>query len=138
MATAPRLTNERIDIALLLLDGWTGKLTWPRFLALLEIDLGHKYTKAALLRHPKFKREWEKRRWDNNPEKSTKNTFGNHALQTALEKIEKLERTIERLENDNNLLHEKFIVWATNAAYKAITIEELNRPIPMHSTKNTS
>lgn len=138
MATAPRLTNERIDIALKLLDGWTGKLTWPRFLALLEIDLGHKYTKAALLRHPEFKRVWEKRRWDKTPEKSSKNTFGNHALQTALEKIEKLERTIERLENDNNLLHEKFVIWATNAAYKKITMEELNRPIPTHSTKSTS
>lgn len=31
MTTAPRLTNERIDIALKLLDGWTGKLTWSRF-----------------------------------------------------------------------------------------------------------
>ncbi len=28
MATAPRLTNERIDIALKLLDGWTGKLIY--------------------------------------------------------------------------------------------------------------
>lgn len=138
MATAPRLTNERINIALKLLDGWTGKLTWPRFLAMLEIDLGHKYTKAALLRHARFKSAWDKRRWDENPDRNSRNNFGNQALQIALEKIEKLERTIERLESDNNLLNEKFVVWATNAAYKAITVEELNRPIPMHSTKNTS
>jgi hypothetical protein len=136
MATAPRLTKERIDIALKLLDGWAGKLTWPRFLAMLEVDLGHKYTKAALLRHSRFKDSWDKRRWSENPERDEKNSFGNHGLQVALKKIVKLEKTIERLENDNNLLNEKFVVWATNAANKGITIEELNRPIPTHSTKN--
>ena len=136
MATAPRLTKERIDIALKLLDSWTGKLTWLRFLAMLEVDLGHKYTKAALLRHSRFKDSWDKRRWSENPERNEKNNFGNYGLQIALEKIAKLEKTIERLENDNNLFNEKFVVWATNAANKGITIEELNRPIPTHSTKN--
>lgn len=136
MATAPRLTKERIDIALKLLDSWTGKLTWSRFLAMLEVDLGHKYTKAALLRHSRFKDSWDKRRWSENPERDEKNNFGNYGLQIALEKIAKLEKTIERLENDNNLFNEKFVVWATNAANKGITIEELNRPIPTHSTKN--
>ena len=136
MATAPRLTKEGIDIALKLLDSWTGKLTWPRFLAMLEVDLGHKYTKAALLRHSRFKDSWDKRRWSENPERNEKNNFGNYGLQIALEKIAKLEKTIERLENDNNLFNEKFVVWATNAANKGITIEELNRPIPTHSMKN--
>lgn len=136
MATAPRLTNERIDIALKLLDGWNGKLTWSHFLAILEIDLGHKYTKAALLRHSRFKDTWDKRRWIENPDRNEKNNFGNSGLQTALEKIAKLEKTIERLENDNNLLNEKFVVWATNAANKGITLEELNRSIPTYATKN--
>lgn len=136
MATAPRLTKERIDIALKLLDGWTGKLTWPRFLAMLELDLGHKYTKAALLRHSRFKDSWDKRRWSENPERDEKNNFGNYGLQVALEKISKLEKTIERLENDNNLFNEKFVVWATNAANKGISMEELNRPIATNSTKN--
>ena len=136
MATAPRLTKERIDIALKLLDGWTGKLTWPRFLAMLELDLGHKYTKAALLRHSRFKDSWDKRRWSENPERDEKNNIGNYGLQVALEKISKLEKTIERLENDNNLFNEKFVVWATNAANKGISMEELNRPMPTNSTKN--
>lgn len=136
MATAPRLTKERIDIALNLLDGWIGKLTWPRFLAMLEVDLGHKYTKAALLRHPRFKDAWDKRRWTENPERNERNDFGGYGLQTALEKIKKLENTIKRLENDNNLLNEKFIVWSTNAANKGMSLEELNRPIPIHSSKN--
>lgn len=42
MPTAPRLTTEKIDKALKLLDGWSGKLTWAKFLALLEVDVGHK------------------------------------------------------------------------------------------------
>ena len=136
MATAPRLTKERIDIALKLLDGWTGKLTWPRFLAMLEVDIGHKYTKAALLRHPRFKDSWDKRRWTENPDRDEKDNFSNQGLQVALKKIDKLEKTIERLENDNNLLNEKFAVWATNAANKGITLEDLDRPIPTNSTKN--
>ena len=136
MTTAPRLTKERIDIALKLLDGWAGKLTWPRFLAMLEVDLGHKYTKAALLRHARFKDSWDKRRWTENPDRDGNSNFSNQGLQVALEKIKKLEATINRLENDNNLLNEKFVVWATNAANKGITLEELDRPIPTNSTKN--
>lgn len=136
MATSPRLTNERIEIALKLLDGWTGKLTWSRYLALLELDLGHKYTKAALLRHTRFKNAWDKRRWDENPDRNTEKSYGNHGLQTALEKIEKLKATIKRLENENNLLTEKFVVWSTNATNKGLTIEDLNRPIPTNARKN--
>jgi hypothetical protein len=136
MATAPRLTNDRIEIALKLLDGWTGKLTWSRFLALLELDIGHKYTKAALLRHPKFKDTWDKRRWNENPDRNIVKGFGNHGLQTALEKIEKLEATIERLENENNLLTEKFVVWATNATNRGLSLEDLDRAIPYHTRKN--
>lgn len=136
MATSPRLTNERIEIALKLLDGWTGKLTWSRYLALLELDIGHKYTKAALLRHSRFKVAWDKRRWNENPDRNIEKGFGNHGLQTALEKIEKLEATIERLENENHLLIEKFVVWSTNATNKGLTIEDLNRPIPTNARKN--
>ena len=136
MATSPRLTNERIEIALKLLDGWTGKLTWSRYLALLELDLGHKYTKAALLRHTRFKNAWDKRRWEENPDRKKKKSYGNHGLQIALEKIERLEATIKRLENENNLLTEKFVVWSTNATNKELTIEDLNRPIPTNARKN--
>lgn len=135
MATAPRLTNEKINIALKLLDGWSGKLTWDRFLALLEVDLGHKYTKAALLRHAKFKASWDKRRWAENDDSDGNNNFGNQGLAIALEKIKKLEQTIARLENDNNLLNEKFVIWATNASNKGITFDELNRQIPTYSNK---
>lgn len=135
MATAPRLTKERIDIALKLLDGWTGKLTWSRFLAMLEVDIGHKYTKAALLRHTQFKNSWDTRRWENNSD-TREHTTINHGLKTSLQKIEKLEATIKRLENENCLLIEKFVIWSTNASNKGITIEELNKPIPTNSTKN--
>ena len=136
MATSPRLTNERIEIALKLLDGWTGKLTWSCYLALLELDLGHKYTKAALLRHTRFKNAWDKRRWEENPDRNTEKSYGNHGLQIALEEIERLEATIKRLENENNLLTEKFVVWSTNATNKELTIEDLNRPIPTNARKN--
>ena len=103
---------------------------------MLEVDLGHNYTKAALLRHSRFKASWDKRRWSENPDRDDKDNFGHQGLQVALEKIEKLENTIQRLENDNNMLNEKLVVWATNAANKGITEDELNRPIPTYSTKN--
>ncbi|MDO3659161.1 hypothetical protein [Acinetobacter genomosp. 15BJ] len=135
MATAPRLTKEKIDIALSLLDSWVGKLTWDRFLALLELDVGHKYTKAALLRHPKFKKNWDSKRWIKNDESDVNNSYGFKGLNSALAKIDKLENTIERLEKENNLLIEKFVVWATNAANKGITLDELNKPIPTNSNK---
>ncbi|WP_228683033.1 hypothetical protein [Acinetobacter nosocomialis] len=90
------------------------------------------------MRHSRFKNTWDKRRWIENPERNEKNNFGSSGLQTAFEKIEKLERTIERLENDNNILTEKLVVWSTNAANKGISLEELNMPLPTYSIKNTS
>ncbi|MCX0339448.1 hypothetical protein [Acinetobacter radioresistens] len=134
--TAPRLTKERIDIALDLLDQWSGKLTWERFLAILEVEVGHKYTKAALLRHEKFKNAWDQRRWASDDK--TAYYGNNQILKLTLEKIQKLEQKIERLEYENKLLTEKFVIWATNAMNKGISAEELNRPIPVNSNKETS
>lgn len=136
MPTAPRLTTEKIDKALKLLDGWSGKLTWAKFLALLEVDVGHKYTKAALLRHARFKSHWDNKRWSATSNDTDKVTnFGNHGLVLANQKIKVLEETILRLQKDNELFHEKFVIWATNAVNKGITLEDLNRPIPVHSKK---
>lgn len=135
MGKAPRLTNEKIDIALKVLDGWTGKLTWDRYLAILELDVGHKYTKAALLRHPKFKNSWDKKRWEYQEEDNEGTQYGNKILKTALKKIESLEKEIERLKNDNELLTEKYVVWITNAANKGMTLDELNRPLPINTDK---
>lgn len=32
---APKLTDKNIEKAVLLLDGWAGKLTWDRYLGML-------------------------------------------------------------------------------------------------------
>ena len=83
---APRLTKERIDIALDLLDNWSGKLTWERFLAIFEVEVGHKYTKAALLRHEKFKSAWDQKRWANDNDE-TRYYGNNQILKLAKENI---------------------------------------------------
>ena len=56
---APKLTDKDIEKAVLLLDGWAGKLTWDRYLAVLAVEIGHTYTKVAMLRQPRIKAAWD-------------------------------------------------------------------------------
>lgn len=125
---APKLTDNSIDTAVKVLDGWAGKLTWERYLAVLELEIGHKYTKAAMLRHPRIADAWReaKERSSN----VTKGGYGNVALSQAKARIQRLEARVARLEKENHQLLEQFLRWSYNANSRGLTPEVLNRPLP--------
>lgn len=125
---APKLTDKGIDSAVKLLDGWSGKLTWERYLAVLEVEIGHKYTKAAMLRHPRIADAW--RQAKNRSSSVSEGGYGNVALSQAKARIKRLEQQLDRLERENNQLLEQFLRWSYNAASRGLTIEVLDRPLP--------
>ncbi|KPY39900.1 hypothetical protein [Pseudomonas syringae] len=127
---APKLNDSGIDKAVQLLDGWAGKLTWDRYLAMLEVEIGHKYTKAAMLRHPRIKAAW-----DHAKELARDDVGANvsrSAIETekALERVKLLEGRVERLTRENNALLEQFVRWGHNAVRGGLTLDDLDRSLP--------
>lgn len=124
---AKRLTETDINISLRLLDSWSGKLTWETYLSVLAVELGHKYTKAAMLRHPRIKSAW------NNAKDRIQSSEGGHGtigMKQAENRIRILQNRVERLEQENNQLLEQFLRWAKNASEKGLNIDDLDRPLP--------
>lgn len=133
---APKLNDAGIDKAVRLLDGWVGLLTWDRYLAMLEVEIGHKYTKAAMLRQPRIKSAWdhakEHAKDDNGVVRVSRS-----AVETdkALERVKLLEARVERLTRENNALLEQFVRWSHNAVRGGLTLDDLDRPLPYAKPK---
>lgn len=126
---APKLSDENIEKAVELLDGWMGKLTWERYLAVLQIEIGHKYTKAAMLRQPRIRDAWQEAKLKSQ-ENASEGGYGATPLAQAKQRINQLEARVERLKRENNQLLEQFVRWAHNAARRGLTPEELDKPLP--------
>jgi hypothetical protein len=124
---APKLSDLDIEKAVKLLDGWQGKLTWEMFLKVLSGDLGHKYTKMAMHKHPKIIRAWDAAK---TRLQSDGYVHGNVVLEQAKKRIQELEAMLETQKRENNLLLEQFLIWAYNAKGRGLTPEDLNRPLP--------
>lgn len=130
--SAPRLTDEDIDKAVRLLDGWTGKLTWDRYLAVLETEIGHKYSKVAMHKQPRIIAAWglAQNRLQESINSVGAKAHGDAAIAELYRKVTSLKATNERLEQENRDLLERFRMWAYNAAQKGCTEADLNRPLP--------
>ena len=133
---APKMTDLMINQSVLMLDGWAGKLTWDLYLEALSVDIGHRYTKAAMLRHDRIKDAWDhaKERCRGVDEGSTQPP--EIALMNSRNR--ELEERVERLTRENNRLLEQFVRWAHNASRRGMSQEELDRPLPYVKTKDLS
>lgn len=132
---APKLNDTGIEKAVRLLDGWVGKLTWDRYLAMLEVEIGHKYTKAAMLRHPRIKSAWDHAKEHAKDDKSVSDSRRAVETDKALERVKLLEARVERLTRENNALLEQFVRWSHNAVRGGLTLDDLERSLPYAKPK---
>lgn len=130
---APKMTDKTIDQAVKLLDGWAGKLTWDRYLAVLEVEIGHKYTKAAMLRHVRIKAAWDHAK--ENVRETTPGAYGNIGMEQATARIHELEARVERLTRENQSLLEQFVRWSHNATRRGLSLADLDKALPYVLTK---
>ena len=133
---APKLTDANIEKAVLVLDGWAGNLIWDRYLVILELEIGHKYTKAAMLRQPRIKAAWDLAK-ARARESAPAIGHGDVALTLSAKRIEQLEDRVERLQKENNQLLEQFVRWAHNAVRHGLALKDLDRPLPVSIRKET-
>jgi hypothetical protein len=127
IVSAPRLNVLAIDKAVRILDSWSGKLTWDRYLDELSRILGHRYTKVAMLNRPRIAEAWKlaKLRLP-----TGQIHFEDSALSRANRQIDSLKNENERLELENDRLKEQFLRWQYNAyQLKGLTIDHLDQPL---------
>lgn len=143
-----RITDGDIEIAVRLLDGWANKLTWDRFLAVLETEIGYRYTKMAMQKYPRVKDAFirAKHRQREQVETALRKAgskrngpipHGDAALARAFERIEEQQQRIARLEQENTDLLEQFLRWQYNANAAGVTRERLDQPLPSRADKNS-
>ena len=129
MKRAPKLTEAKLQKAIRILNGWSGKLTWERFLIHLEAELNHRYSKVAMHDHSEIITAWEqaKKRCRGH---SGDVGYGDIGIQQVISKNSVLAAEALSLKARLQGYDEQFRRWAHNAASHGMSLEQLNRPLP--------
>lgn len=131
MARARNLNDHDVAGITSLLDGWADVLTWKALIDEVERRFYVRYTRQALHKHTRIAAAFRLR----------KEALRAHSdapvpqivspeLQSARERIARLEAENQRLEAENRRLLEQFLVWVYNANSRGISEEVLSRPLP--------
>ena len=123
---ARNLTNDDIDRIALLIDGWSGKLTWKLLIEAIADRTSQTYTRQTLAKHAKIQAAYENK--EIKPASAKAASF-TPELKAAEQTIERLEATVRRLTHENNSLLEQFVRWAHNASGRGLDEDFLNRPL---------
>jgi hypothetical protein len=136
---APDLTTERIELILATIDGWKGKLTWDSLVEEVEKAMGIAYSRFTLVEYPDIANAFTlKKEALRGTYKAEPALPRDEKVRAALEQVERLQATVDRLKNENMLLKEQFVTWANNAERKGVTMMMLNAPLsrpPRERTK---
>ena len=128
IVSAPRLNDRTIERAVRVLDAWSGKLTWDRYLDELCRVLGHRYTKVAMLNRPRIAEAW---RLAKQRRPASQIRADDSALATSQDRVEALKNENERLARENESLKVQFLRWQYNAyQLKGLTFDQLDAPLP--------
>lgn len=137
---AQHLTDKDIENIVELLDYWSlnEKLTWERLCKAIELQLEFvpAPTRQTLQKYARIKSAYDQCK---KPSKALniniKQTSKLPAsLKIAQTKIEALEAKNARLEKENAMLLEQFVVWQYNAYKYGLSIAKLNEPMSKKSS----
>lgn len=135
---APDLTTDRIELFLETIDGWKGKLTWDLLIKEVEKSIGIAYSRFTLAEYPDIANAYSLKK------EALRGTFKaepslprDERVRAALQQVERLQATVDRLRNENMLLKEQFVTWALNAERKGVTMMALNAPLPIPPRERT-
>ncbi|MDV8156927.1 hypothetical protein [Acinetobacter bereziniae] len=137
---AQHLTDKDIENIVELLDYWPldEKLTWELLCKAIEVQLEFvpAPTRQTLQKYVRIKNAYDQCK---KPSKAA-NIKNNQtqklpaSLKIAQTKIEALEAKNARLEKENAMLLEQFVVWQYNAHKYGLSIDKLNEPMSQKSS----
>jgi hypothetical protein len=132
-----------MPVILNILDKWNGKLTWPLFCQAVADHLNEeKVSRHTLLGYTKIAQEFAhtKKRVSEAQDNEQTENGSDVTLEWALKEIDTLRNKVSRLERDNGLLQQRFIIWQRNYyMMKGVDmvkldqvelIDKLNTPLP--------
>ena len=137
---AQHLTDKDIENIVELLDYWSldEKLTWERLCKAIELQLEFvpAPTRQTLQKYARIKNAYDQSK---KPSKALNvNTNKTNKLPASLKiaqtKIQALEAKNARLEKENAMLLEQFVVWQYNAHKYGLSIAKLNEPMSKKSS----
>lgn len=140
MAGAPHLTAKDIELAIALLAGWVGKLTWNDFRLILgsRLDSGHVYSKVALSKHENIALAFSNasKRLRTEAKEAGASSHGGSTVAVLRRKIDQLKDDLSRVNELNQELTEQFIRWQFNAERFGVKRHQLNAPLVNPAKKN--
>ena len=137
---AQHLTDQNVQDIVEILDYWSPneKLTWEKLCKAIEVQLEivPAPTRQTLQKFAKIKNAYDLGKKSPAALKilKTKQQKLPASLKIAQVKIDALESKLERLEKENSMLLEQFVVWQYNAHKYGVSIDKLNEPL---SKKNS-
>lgn len=138
---AKHLTDKDISNVCELLDDWPmdSKLTWDRLVEAVAHDYRLSTTRQTLQKQIRIKNAFTEVKAlvsGNSPKAiAACNRHLPSSLKAAADQLEKRERTIARLEAENNKLLEQFHTWLYNATQHGMTVEQLTEPLATKQQK---
>ena len=128
----PRLTDERIEVLVRILDSWIGTLTWDAFITKIQEQTGFSYTRQALDRHNRIKDAFRDRKkyLANQPKDKAAKPLSASEKQRRIDDYDRLHAENMRLEAENQRLLAQFVIWLFNAQQSGIDVDTLNRSLP--------
>ena len=134
---AQHLTDKDIENIVELLDYWPldQKLTWERLCQAIELqlELVPAPTRQTLQKYVRIKTAYDQCKNPQTPKGNVTQKLP-ASLKIAQTKIEALEVKNARLEKENALLLEQFVVWQYNAYKYGLSIAKLNEPMSKKSS----
>ncbi len=129
---AKHLTDNDIAGIVDILDDWPvdSKLTWDRLVEAVEQQFRFSTTRQTLQKYRRIKNAFDEVKALVSGTGTAKKQTLPPSLKVAAERIEKQEKKIQRLEQENQQLLEQFHVWLYNAHAAGINLEMLNAPLP--------
>lgn len=132
---AQHLTDQDIDNIVEILDYWSPneKLTWDRLCTAIEqqLELIPAPTRQTLQKYARIKNAFDlgKKSPAARLVISRAKEKVPQSLKIAQARIEALESKLQRLEKENSMLLEQFVVWQYNAHKYGVSIDKLNEPL---------
>lgn len=122
------LTSSDIKKIVQIINNWNEpKLTWALLIEALKNKLHIKRTRQSLNDNQTIRRAFQDRK-EAMKNSSSKSGWIND-IDKANQKIEELTLVIERLQNVNGLLLERFVIWQANASMQGVSEAKLDQPV---------